>query len=75
MASKRFEGYLVLNWKTGAMRVLKRKSKKRTNPFEILIHFAIDVELPEPKEHGISGKIVIPEEQVAEMVFEKLREG
>jgi hypothetical protein len=68
MASKRFEGYLVLNWKTGAMRVLKHL-------FEILIHFAIDVELPEPKEHGISGKIVIPEEQVAEMVFEKLKEG
>jgi len=75
MVSKTFEGYLVLNWKTGAMRVLKRKSKKRANPFEILIRFTIEVELPEPKEHEISGKIAIPEEQVAEMVFEKLKEG
>ncbi|MBC7219133.1 MAG: hypothetical protein H5T49_03245 [Hadesarchaea archaeon] len=73
MANKTFAGYLVLNWKTGAIKVLKRRSK-RTNPFEILIRFTIEVVLPETEEHEISGKIVIPEEQVAEMVFEKLKE-
>jgi hypothetical protein len=74
MVSKIFDGYLILNWKTGSMKVLKRKSKRRTaNPFEIVVHFQIEVQLPEAKEHEVKGKIVVPEEQVAEMVFEELR--
>lgn len=73
MVSKTFDGYLVLNWKTGAVRVLKKKIRKPA-PFEVQVHFTIEVELPEPAEHEIKGKIVVPEEQLAEMVFEKLKE-
>lgn len=70
--NKVFEGYLVLNWKRGTMKVLKRKG--RLGPFDIPIRFSIELVLPEPEEHVISGKIEIPEEKVAQMVFEALKE-
>lgn len=70
--NKTFEGYLLLNWKTGRIKIMKRK--RRAGPFDVVVHFRIELELPEPKEHEISGRIIIPKEKVAEMVFEALRE-
>jgi len=68
MTSKTFEGYLVVNWKTGHMKVTKKKPK-RDNQFHIPIKFSINVNMPEYKEIEAKGEITIPETQ-AEMIIE-----
>ena len=48
---KKFEGILVLNWKTGAMKVGKRINLKKLAPSEIPIKIDIDLVTPEYEEH------------------------
>ena len=70
---KKFSGYLILNWKTGDVRYYKSKPvKSRITPFQIPIKVDITLEVPEPKEHKINGKITVPEQKVSEMVVESI---
>ena len=69
---KKFQGYLILNWKTQEMRVLKRYDKTKIAPHEVPLKIDIDLELPDKKIHEVKGKITIPAEKVAEMVVESL---
>jgi hypothetical protein len=68
---KTFEGYILLNWKSGKVSV-RKTFKKSSNPFEIPVKFIIKVVIPEPKEVVARGEIVVPEQQVKEMVVEEL---
>lgn len=66
--SKIFEGYLLINWKTGYMKVKKKKGK---NDFHwIPIKFTIKINTPEIKDVQAKGEITIPEAQ-AEMIIEE----
>lgn len=70
---KKFEGYLILNWKNGSMEVKKRKPKKnKLSPFQIPIKLEITVKVPERKEVVARGEIELSEEKVKEMVIEEL---
>lgn len=71
MVLKNFKATLVVNWKTGAMKVMKRKSKGK-NPWEIAINLDLDVVTPEYKDHEFKGKITIPESQVEQMTAQSI---
>ena len=68
---KIFKGFLIVNWKTGAMR-MNKKNPNRLSPFDIKINVNLTVEIPEKKEMKFDGKIKISEEKLAEMVFESI---
>ena len=68
---KKFEGYLILNWKTKAMTIKKRKPKN-VEPFEIPVKVDIDVEVPQVPTVTLKGTIEIPETKVGEMVIEAI---
>ena len=65
-----FEGKLLLNTKTGAMRVVRRKVKM--TPFEVLINIKVDVEAPEPNVPTIEAKIRIPQKQFHHIVLDSV---
>lgn len=67
---KKFEGMLILDWKTKGMRVMKKVNKSKLKPHEIVIKIDIDLEIPEYKEHTVKGKIIVPETKVEEMVVD-----
>lgn len=68
---KKFEGYLILNWKNKQMAVRKTKPKG-LNPFEIPVKVSIDVTIPQIPNIEVRGELEIPETQVGEMVIESI---
>jgi hypothetical protein len=58
MAKKNFKAVLYINWKTGAMRIFKRKPR-HTSPWEVGINLDIDIEMPDLKSHLLKGTIII----------------
>jgi len=68
---KLFESYVILNWKTKGIRVMKKKPRL-TNPFEIPIKLHIKVKIPEFKDIVAKGTIEVPEHKVEEMVIESI---
>ena len=72
--SKNFKGVLLLNWKTGSMRVLKGKNKVNSTPYEIPVKIDITVNLPREADITAKGNITIPEKKVSEMIIESLEE-
>ena len=69
--NKLFEATIILNWKNGGVRVVKKKPRG-LNPFEILVKMKIKVKVPEMKEIIAKGEIEIPEHKVNQMVLESL---
>ena len=67
---KKFNKILVLNWKTGAVRVLTRKAK--TLPYEVPITLDITLVIPENPPIVAKGKIEVPTYKVKEMVVDRL---
>lgn len=75
--TKKFEGWLKLNWKSGTMDIYKREKKKRDailDPAVITIKIDIDVNMPVLKQQEIKGKITIPDAQVKLMMAQALEE-
>lgn len=71
MTEKTYKGILILNWKSGEMRVLKRH-KGKFAPFEIPVKLDITIELPSNPEIVAKGRITIPEYKAKEMVIDTL---
>lgn len=67
---KQFEGILIVNYKTGKMRVTKRKSK--TSHWEIPIQIKLKMIIPDQKQIVASGEIEVPPNKVIEMSIESL---
>lgn len=68
-----FEGYLVLNFRSGRMRILKdiNSNKAFVGLFDIPIKFKVRVEIPIPSE--FKEKVVkVPKEAVRGMLLESL---
>ena len=73
MIEKNFEFYVLLNWKTGNVKVLKRKPNiEKLSPFLIPIKLKLTVKVPERKELYAEGEITLSEEQVSKMVLEEI---
>jgi len=68
---KVFEGYLILNWKTGKFEA-RKKGKRSYSPYEIPIKLQIKVEIPEQKELVAKGHITLSEQKVKELLIEEI---
>lgn len=68
LKSKNFKGTLILNWKSGSMRVVKREVFKAT-PYEISMKININVSVPKIKPVEIKGDFEIPMTKVKEAMI------
>jgi len=71
---KVFAGYLVLNMKTGKMRVCKQMRNSTTTGSEVVVKFKLNVHAPETQITEITGNITLPEVKMTELLFEELAE-
>lgn len=68
---KNFKGVLILDWKGGSMRII-RKAPLKTKPFEIPIHLDMNIKIPKIPKIIAKGDFVVPPVKVQEMVLEEL---
>lgn len=68
--SKVFEAIIIVNWKTGAMRLTKRKPK--VSPLEVPIKVQLRLNTPKTPDILVKGEITIPQTKVDEMILETL---
>ena len=71
---KKFKAMLLLNWKTGNMRILKRVNIKKLSPWEIPVDIDINVIIPEKQVHKAAGTIELSDEKVSQLTLEALDE-
>ena len=73
MVEKRFTGVLILDWKTGDMRLIK-KAPSKPEASEISVKVDIVLEIPEykPIEAQLEGRIEVPEHKVKKKVIDRL---
>ena len=67
---KKFNSILILNWKTGAVRILKKKTKPL--PYEVPITLDITLVIPENPPIVAKGEIEVPTYKVKEMIVDRL---
>ena len=63
-----FKGVLILNWRNGDMRVVK-KCPNSKNPAEFMVNFNIEVEVPEFHPPTMEGTIIVPKHKVRKMLL------
>ncbi len=68
---KSFKTWLILNYKTGIFRVIKKKTRT-LNPSEIAIAINLNVEIPEEQIIQAVGSIKLSSSKLAEMTLEEL---
>ena len=68
---KNFKATLMLNWKTGEIRVLKKK--KKAGPTEIAVDLDLKLVMPETPKVVAKGEIVMTDTEVKEIVVERLK--
>jgi hypothetical protein len=71
--TKHFKAWIILNYKTGQFRVIKKLTKLK--PSEVAIDFGLDVTLPKPAVMVARGKIELSSAKMADMTLEALEEG
>jgi hypothetical protein len=69
--SKTFTGYVMLNWKTGGMKLMIRKPTRPT-PFEVPVEINIKVNIPEFKVLKADGEITLSEHKINEMTVHSI---
>jgi len=70
---KTFKTWIILNYKTGQFRVIK-KLMKRLNPSEVAIDLSLDVVLPKESMIVAKGHIELSSAKMATMTLEELEE-
>ena len=71
MTLKTFKGTLVLNMKSGGMRVVKRKATAMSHQ-EVAVKFTVEVEAPEQKVPEVEIKVVVPQKQFNAIVLDDM---
>ncbi len=71
MMEKKFKFYVIVNWKNGRVKAVKRKPKK-VSGYDIPILFDLTVKIPEPTEMKAKAEVIIPQKRLEEMVLEAL---
>jgi hypothetical protein len=69
---KNFKTWIVLNYKTGQFRVIKKI--RGIKPSEVAIEMNLDVALPEPAKMVAHGSIELSSAKMAKMTLEELEE-
>lgn len=73
MISKKFKGYLVLNWKNGSMSIYKRNYKK-LKQHEVAVELNLEVEVPDTPLPVARGTIKLSNQQVSKLTVDSLTE-
>ena len=68
---KEFKTFIILNWKNGSFRCIKKKPKS-FKPSEIPIDFSLKVNIPQTPEVKAHGEITLSEQKVSEIIAEEL---
>ena len=68
---KLFHTKIVLDYKNGRFKVLKRLPKT-LKPSEIPIDFKLTIDIPEKKEISVEGKIELSDQKIVEMALNEL---
>lgn len=68
-----FEGYLVLDWRSGEQRQRKTEPADLA-PHQLAIPYSIDVDVPEVAVPTIEAAIEVPEAEVEQSIVEETRE-
>jgi len=68
---KTFNTTLILDWKKGTFRAMKR-APKSFKPTEIPIDFSLKVNLPKQVQAKATGEITLTETKVSEIVAEEI---
>lgn len=71
---KEFKGWIILNWKSGAMRVKKVHPMKNLKASEIPIEVSLTVVIPDKPLMKVSGKITLGEQQIKKLILEAIEE-
>lgn len=70
---KTFKTWIILNYKTGQFRIIK-KLVKQLSPSEIAIDLSLDVLLPKPAVMVAKGTIQLSSAKMASITLEELEE-
>lgn len=65
-----FEGYMLLNFRNGKTRIVKRLPKRVVGAAEVPVHYKLEVVVPDPTPVEMSGKIEIPGQKLTEIIFD-----
>jgi len=71
MTLKTFKGKLILNVKSGGMRVVKRVTRG-VSPYEMVVNITVEVDAPEPVVPSVELKVVVPRKQFNSLVMDSL---
>ena len=71
MEAKTFSTTLVLDWKTGKFKVIKRPPKS-FKPNEIPIDFSLKIHIPDPLRVQAKGEVTLSEQKVSEIVANEI---
>jgi len=70
--TKNFKTWIILNYKTGQFRVIKKLGK--LSPSEIAVDFSLDVAIPKPAILVAKGSVELSSTKMARMTLEELQE-
>lgn len=70
--TKSFKTWIVLNYKSGQFRTLRKLGKLK--PSEIAVDFSLDVVIPKPAVLVAKGKVELSSSKMARMTLEELEE-
>ena len=69
---KTFTYTMVVDWKTGHARLLKKRNNKKMKPYEIPIEVKLNIDIPEPKILQAEGNITVSETKAERIVMEEV---
>ena len=71
---KNFKGYLILNWKTGTSRMVKRAVSAKLGQFEVAVQLDLTVVVPETPIPVAQGTIKLSSQEVSKLTLSALRD-
>ena len=74
MVDKEFKGFVILNYRSGNMRAVKKLSRKLKES-EIPIEIDLKVSLPEPPKMKVSGELELGGTKVKQLILDALDNG
>ena len=72
---KTYRVWLILNYKTGVFRAVKKLNKTRINSYEIPIDVTVDVMIPTPTIVQAKGCIQLTQAQMSDMLIQSIEDS
>lgn len=72
MIRKNIQAYLIINFKSGNVRVLKKKPSPNRRGSDVVINLDLDFNIPSIKEYKMKGEVTIPETTLQKSLIEEI---